>query len=501
MKPDYEIGIVGAGFAGITAALRLKKAGKKSFVIFERASEVGGTWRDNIYPGCACDIPSPLYSFSAFPNPDWDNLYSPQPEVLNYIKTVVAKNDLYRHVQLNANIIEARFIKDSVCWQVKDASGNITTVSILLLALGPLNRPKIPTIEGLDNYKGRYFHTSEWDTNYSLKDKKVAVIGTGASAIQVIPNIVSEVQQLTVFQRTPPWVMDRLDQHISESGKKRYRRFPFLQRGKRELFYWINELFGLGFLGNKTINKIMTWIALWKLRKEVKDAKLRKKLTPNYAIGCKRILKSDDYYATFNNTHVSLETVGIKQFTRDGLLTEDGREHEFDVMIFATGFEVADLNIYTKVFGLDGKNLIDHWKLNSAEAYMGTTVSGCPNMAFLLGPNTGLGHNSIIHMLESQMNYIMQYIEYIEKAGDKTYLDLKPHTLHIYNKKIQEKLKNTVWHSGCKSWYINSKGTNTTLYPGLTTTFRKMTKKFEPGVYNEIKVSATNTIADSIIIK
>jgi cation diffusion facilitator CzcD-associated flavoprotein CzcO len=487
MKPEYEVGIVGAGFAGLVAALRLKKAGKESFVIFERASEIGGTWRDNIYPGCACDIAVHLYSFAEVPNANWSKLYAGQPEILDYLKNVSASCDLQSHIRLQADIVEARFLEEERCWIVIDTMGRETTVSVLLLGLGPLNRPFIPTFEGLDNFHGTHFHTSKWDKNFDPTGKRVAVIGTGASAIQVVPNLAPLVKHLTVMQRTPAWVTHRFDKQISETNKKVNQQFPTAQRFKRELFYWVNELFGLGFIGNKTVNKVMAWSARRKLNNEVKDAAIRKMLTPGYTIGCKRILKSDDYYPAFNRENVSLVTDPIGRFTQSGLLTSDGKEHPLDAVIFATGFVAADLDLYIKVIGLKDRNLIDEWKKTDAQAYLGTTVSGYPQLALLLGPNTGLGHNSILHMIESQMNYIMQYIDQIEKSGSGVYLDLKASVQHTYNERIQAQLKKTVWASGCRSWYTNSNGKNTTLYPGLTFTFRNETKKFDPLCYQKVR--------------
>ncbi|WP_247234429.1 NAD(P)/FAD-dependent oxidoreductase [Telluribacter sp. SYSU D00476] len=487
MDQEYQVGIVGAGFAGLVAALRLRKAGRDSFVIFERASEVGGTWRDNRYPGCACDIPSPLYSFSTEPNPEWSQLYSGQPEIFEYLKGVVSKNSLKGHIRYNTEIVDARFAKEEGYWVVKDQKGLATNVRVLLLAVGPLNRPHIPRFAGLDDYKGTWFHSSEWKTHYDLTGKRVAVIGTGASAIQIVPAIAPSVGQLTVFQRTPAWITSRFDRPMGPKSKALFRRFPLMQRMQREFFYWLNELFGLGFVGNKSINRLMTWAALRKLSKEVKDPDTRRRLTPSYTIGCKRILKSDDYYQTFNLPHVSLVTEEITCFTDGGILTRDGQEHVLDAVIFGTGFVAADIEMETRITGLTDQNLIDLWRRTGAEAYLGTTVAGYPNLAFVLGPNTGLGHNSVVHMMESQMNYIMQYIEYLEASGPGSYLDIRPQAQQAYNQEIQERLKGTVWSSGCKSWYLNTKGKNTTLYPGLTVRFRKETRRFNPEVYELVK--------------
>lgn len=483
MKTDFRIGIVGAGFAGLVAALRLKKHGEHSFVIFERASDIGGTWRDNVYPGCACDVASPLYSFADEPNPNWNRQYASQPEILAYMKEVVANNSLHEHIRLNADVVEARFLEKEGCWQVTDRQGRTCTVKVLLLGMGPLNRPHMPQYPGLETYRGRYFHSAEWDSQYDFQGKRIAVIGTGASAIQIVPSLAPEVAQLTVLQRTPAWVYHRFEKKVSPIGKWLYRRFPLLLKLKREAIYWLNELTGLGLIGYTRINKLMRWAALRKLRSEVTDPAIRKKLTPNYTLGCKRILLSNSYYPAFNRPNVQLVTEPIERFTVQGIQTADGQEHRLDAVIFATGFVAADIELYTRILGLGGRNLVEEWRKKGAEAYLGTTVAGFPNLAFLLGPNTGLGHNSVIHMMESQMHYLMQYLEYLGSFGNGSYLDVDEGVQQAYNITLQEQLKGTVWASGCKSWYMDKRGKNTTLYPGLTRTFRKETRQFNPHSY------------------
>lgn len=491
MKTDFQLGIIGAGFAGLIAALRLKKSGKNSFVVFERADEVGGTWRENIYPGCACDIASPLYSIAGEPNPEWNRLYSGQPEIFDYLKRIVAKHTLGEHIRFNFDVVEAVFMEEGGYWRVTDRQGDSVHVKILIVGMGPLNRPNIPRFPGLEEYKGTYFHSARWDSTFDPKGKKVAVIGTGASAIQIIPAIAPAVAQLTVLQRTPPWVSHRFDKEVSNFSKALFRRFPFSQKLQREFFYWLNEFFGLGFIGNKRMNRLMGWISSRKLKNEVKDPAIREKLRPGYTIGCKRILRSDDFYPTFNRENVRLLTENIELFTARGIRTSDGEEHLLDAVIFATGFVAADINVYTRVLGRNGRSLIQEWEETGAEAYLGTTVSGYPNLAFILGPNTGLGHNSVVHMMESQMNYIMQYIEYLEESGEGSFLEVKEQVQQAYNSELQAQFTGTVWTSGCQSWYTNAKGRNTTLYPRLTRHFRKKTKVFKPDDYQLIQQRAS----------
>jgi cation diffusion facilitator CzcD-associated flavoprotein CzcO len=482
MKHDYQIGIVGAGFAGLVAALRLKKSGRHSFVIFERAGEIGGTWRDNVYPGCACDVASPLYSFAQALNPDWNNLFSSQPEILAYMKEVVKENGLQEHIRFHTDVVEASFQKGSGGWILTVRAGNQVTVSVLILGTGPLNRPYLPEFPDLAAYQGKVFHSSQWDTSYDLQGKRVGVIGTGASAIQIIPSIAPLVSHLTVFQRTPAWVAPRKDRKITEAEKQRFRRFPFLLKWQRESIYWLNELVGLGFIGNNSINNIMRRVALRRLARQVKNPETRRRLTPNYKIGCKRILTSNNYYPVFNRQNVTLVTEPIEQFTAEGVVA-GSKQHQLDAVVFATGFVAADIDLYLKVIGLEGRNLIDKWKETGAEAYLGTTVTGYPNLCFLLGPNTGLGSNSVVHMMESQMAYIMQYIACLEKAGNGASLDVQPGVQKSYNEDLQQQFQGTVWSSGCKSWYLNAAGKNTTLYPRLSATFRKQTKHFSVAAY------------------
>jgi cation diffusion facilitator CzcD-associated flavoprotein CzcO len=487
MKADYQVGIIGAGFGGLVAALELKKADKTDFIIFERASEIGGTWRDNTYPGCACDVPSHLYSLTAAPNPEWSLKFSTQPEIFNYLKNVVAKNDLAKHIRLNTDIVEIQFIETGGFWQVTDRTGSQTTVKALISATGPLNRPVIPKFQGLDEFKGEKFHSSEWDKTCIIKGKRVAIIGTGASSIQIVPAIAPDAAQLYVFQRTPAWIAPRMNRKISGFEKKLYKNAPFMQKGVRELLYWINEFLGKAFIGHKNIHKLSEFVALQKLKQEVIDPEIRQKLTPPYKLGCKRVLLSDDYYPAFNRQNVSLLTDSIEKITSDSIITKNGQTHPVDIIIFATGFEAAEVGIYTKIMDKNGQNLIDYWAKTGVEAHKGTTVSGYPNLLFMLGPNTGLGHNSVIHMMESQMVYMLQYLELLEHSGEKAYLDVKPNVQKAHNEWLQSQFAGTVWDSGCQSWYRSKNGRITTLYPRLTVQFRKEMQKIKAEDYHIVK--------------
>ena len=480
---NVEIAIIGAGFAGLGAAIRLKQSGRDSFVIFERAGEVGGTWRDNVYPGCACDVPSHLYSFSFAPNPNWSRKFSPQPEILAYLKNVVQQFDLRPQIRYNTEIVRTEFSEETGRWTLTDRAGNVTTARVVIGAIGPLNRPSVPKLPGMDSFGGQVFHSSEWDTSASLAGKRVAVVGTGASAIQIIPAIARTVDHLTVFQRTAPYVMPRRDAALSAGVRGLFTKIPVLRQAYRTGIYWMNELGGLSFLGNKTFRKIALFIARKHREAALKDPILRQKATPNYELGCKRVLVSDDYYPALARPNVNLITDAIDRVTPTGIMDTAGREHPVDVLIFSTGFVAADIICDLHITGRNGRVLLDEWAETGPEAHYGTTVSGYPNMLFLVGPNTGLGHNSIVHIIESQMNYVLSYLDLLDGAGANAFLDVKPAVQRAYNHNIQERMKTTVWASGCQSWYMNAEGKNTTLWPDLTVTYRNVTRQVNAAEY------------------
>jgi len=488
-KADFQVAIIGTGFAGLAAAFRLLQKDRKSFVVFERASEVGGTWRDNIYPGCGCDVPSHLYSFSFELNPKWSQMYSKQPEILEYLNDCVDKHQLRKYIRFNTDIIQCEFDEEVGFWRLTDKAGNETTARIVISAIGPLNRPSIPKLKGLENFKGKYFHSSEWDYSQSLKGKKVAVIGTGASSIQFVPEIAPEVAQLSVFQRTPPWIVPKEDRSITKFEQNLFQKLPIFQKVHRGLIYWLNEFKGLAFIGNETIQKFAEKVALKHLQDSISDPQLREVFTPSYKIGCKRVLISNDYYPTFLRDNVDLVTEGIQEIGADYILDQSGKKHEVDTIIFGTGFVASEFIGVLNFSGLNQRSLIDEWSETEPKAYYGITTEGFPNLLFLVGPNTGLGHNSIVHMIESQLNYVLDYLKILDQGGEDAYLDVQAEVQENFNSTIQNRLTETVWASGCKSWYQNSEGKNTTLWPGLTVEYRQKTRKINPCDYRLIKVS------------
>jgi cation diffusion facilitator CzcD-associated flavoprotein CzcO len=482
MQPDFEVGIIGAGFGGLIAAIELQRAGKQSFVIFERASEVGGVWRENIYPGCACDVPSHLYSIEAEPNPDWTTSYAKQPEILQYLVDVASRRGVRPHIRFGFSVAQVEYLEDSGCWRVHGGDGTQCVVRSLILATGPQSRPYTPRFPGIDTFSGISFHSARWDYSVDLTGKRVAVIGTGASAIQIVPNIAGKVAKLDVYQRTPPWILPRDDRQLSDFEHWMFRTFPFTQSMARSFFYWLLEFIGLGFLGNAMISRILTKIALSKLKAEVHNPQVRDKLTPRYELGCKRVLVADDFYPAFNRPNVELITDAVASIEPTGVRTADGILREADVIVYATGFNVADTDGFLHVVGAQGRVLKEVWDKNAPEAFLGISVTGFPNLILLLGPNSGLGHSSALHVMESQMRYVVQYLAELERGGNVS-LDVKSDVQTRFNADLQARLKHTVWASGCRSWYLNRDGRNSTLYPGLTAAYRKATARFDRGNY------------------
>jgi cation diffusion facilitator CzcD-associated flavoprotein CzcO len=466
---DLDVAILGAGFSGLGMAIQLKRAGYKSFRIFEKASELGGTWRDNIYPGCACDVPSHLYSFSFDQNPDWSRSYSPQAEIWDYMKDVAARHGLLPYMRFNAPVSAIEYDDIAQVWHLSLPDGERVSARAVVSGVGALHLPATPEIQGLSNFKGAKFHSAQWDTSCDFAGKRVAVIGTGASAIQIVPALQPEVKELFLFQRTPAWILPRNDRTYSHATKWLFHTFPALQRAYRDLIYWIMESRALGFLVNQKIMKQAEKLALKYMEETLPDPQLRKAMTPNYTIGCKRILISDDFYQAVAKENVELVTQPVADVTADGIRTKDGKERKLDAIVFATGFRATDWLSHLRVVGKGGRVLSEDWT-NGAEAYYGITVSGYPNFFILLGPNTGLGHNSIIFMIEAQVRYTMDCLNWLlrEGAGE---VEVKEDVQRAFNEKLKADLARTVWQSGCKSWYLNENGTNSTIWPGFTVSY------------------------------
>ena len=481
--PDFEVAIIGAGFGGLGMGIRLKRAGQDDFVIFERAAELGGTWRDNVYPGCACDVPSLVYSFSFDQNPNWSRKYASQPEILAYLKQCAERFDVGSHIRFNAEVTYLAFDEAAGYWHVSTRDGDSVTAGVVVLAMGPLNRPNIPALPGADTFAGEAFHSSQWDPDFRPEGKRIAVMGTGASAIQIVPALAGKAAQLYVLQRTPPWILPRDDRPRAELVRRLFRRVPAVQSLARILQYWMMEIRVLSFLGNEFMNRAGTNLARKHLEQSVANPELRQALTPDYKLGCKRVLSSDDYYPALQQSDVELVTAGVDWIEADAIVSTDGQVRPVDAIIFATGFVASEFLLDMKICGRNGRELLAEWQETGPEAYLGLSVSGYPNLFFVLGPNTGLGHNSVLHMMESQYNYILDYLRLLEQEG-VAYLDVKPEAQAQFNDDLQARLATTVWQAGgCKSWYQTAAGKNTTLWPGSTAGYRLRTRGVDAAAY------------------
>ena len=461
----FRVAILGAGAGGLAMAIRLQKAGIP-FTIYEKAASVGGTWRDNTYPGSGCDVPSMLYSYSFEPKPDWSRKFAPQPEIVDYFEGVARKYNLLPHIRFNTEIAEAHFNEAEGRWRIRSASGEEFTANAVVSGVGQLNRPAFPKIEGLETFRGAAFHSARWDHAVDLAGKRVAVVGNGASAIQFVPEIAPKVDHLTIFQRTPNWCVPKPDRPFREWEKKLYRAVPALVRLQRWWTYLMLERNYLAFVQGSFFGKLFEKAALKELETYIKDPELRRKLTPDYPAGCKRILLTNDWYPALARDNVHVETNRIARVTENAVVTEDGTSHAADVIIYATGFESTDFLSPMKITGRGNADLNAVWA-RGAEAHRGVAVAGFPNLFILYGPNTNLGHNSIIFMLECQVNYIGQCIETIDRERLR-YLDVKPAAMERFNRDLQQDMQKTVWAAGCSSWYKTADGRVTNNWSSFT---------------------------------
>jgi cation diffusion facilitator CzcD-associated flavoprotein CzcO len=482
--------IIGTGFSGICMAIKLKQAGIGSIKILEQRDTIGGTWRDNTYPGAECDVQSHLYSFSFEPNPNWKKMFGEQSEILAYMNFCVDKYDLRHLIEFNTSVKGIYFQEESGIWEVHTESGQIFLAHTVVSGNGGLSRPSLPDIKGLDSFKGKIFHSAKWDHSYDLNGKEVAVIGTGASAIQIVPAIAPIVKKLNLFQRTPPWIISKSDREISDQERLLYSILPITQQLYREYIYWILEIRILGLVLNPDLMKAFEQAAREYLKKSIKNPILQEKLTPNYLFGCKRILLSNNYYPALERKNVELITSGIEEVREKSILTKEGKEIFVDTIIAATGFHGAKTGAPFEIIGIKNQSLNETWKLNGAKAYLGITVSGFPNLFLMTGPNSGLAHSSMIYIIESQAQYITQCIKSI-KSNNLKYIEVKQEVQDTYNSELQMRLQKSVWADSCNSWYVDKSGRNTSLWPGFTLEFKTRTFAFNPTEYN--LVSQNNT--------
>ncbi|HHL52267.1 MAG TPA: NAD(P)/FAD-dependent oxidoreductase [Flammeovirgaceae bacterium] len=474
---SHEVIIIGSGFGGIATAIRLQEAGIHDYIILERAPEPGGTWWQNTYPGAAVDVQSPLYCLKHEPY-DWSRMFALQPEILAYTNHLLDKHRLRSKIACHQEVTAATYDDQNRCWQVTTASDRLFTAPVLINASGILSQPAIPDIPGREQFQGESFHTSQWNHDFDYKGKRVAVIGTGASAVQVVPAIAPQVAQLYVLQRTPHWLLPRPDRIIPKWERQLYKKVPLVQRLVREWLYWKLEARMIAFKGNQTALRFFRNKALRYIKKQVKDPALRQKLTPDFMLGCKRVLLSNDYYPALQRENVRLVTGGIERITPTGIQTKQGEQLDVDLIVWATGFHAAEDNIPYPVRGRQGLLLQDYWH-DGAHAYIGTAIPHFPNFFILAGPNTGIGHTSALHIIESQLNYVMDTLLKMRQHGWQS-VEVKEDIEKTYNKWVQEKMQKTVWQTGgCHSWYQTADGKNTTLYPTYSFLFRKATARMK----------------------
>lgn len=468
---DLEVAIVGSGFAGIAMGVRLREAGIEDFAILEKEGRVGGTWRDNTYPGLECDVPAMFYSLSFELKTDWSRKFPPQPEILDYLEHCADKYGLVPHIRFNTEVAEARFDERSGRWRIRTADGDTLSARVLVSGTGQLNRPAIPAIPGVDDFRGKSFHSARWDHDYDLSGKRVAVVGNAASAVQFIPRIAPEVEHLTVFQRSAQWLIRQNDRRYSDLEKRLFTRFPFLVRIQRAWLWLKHELRWPVFArGGSRLGRLFEWLALKDMRKRVPDPDLQARLTPDYPVGCKRVLLSDHYYEALQRDNVELVDSAIRRVTPTGVVSADGREREVDVIIYATGFKSTEFLTPMTVYGKGGRSLNrDAWA-EGAEAYLGVAVPGFPNFFMLYGPNTNLGHNSIIFMIERQVEYVLQCLRALRERNLK-YLGLREDAMRRWQDECQASLGKTVWATGCHSWYKTADGKITNNWPYSTLTY------------------------------
>lgn len=467
-----SVTIVGAGFGGIALALRLRRAGFRDVTIIERADDVGGVWRANTYPGAACDVPSPLYSLSTEPNPDWPRRYAAQPDILNYVRRVVDSRGLRDSIRFGVEVVAADFDESARRWTVTTDGGETVTTDVLVTAVGQLSRPSVPAIEGRETFGGPMFHSAEWRHDVDLAGKRVAVIGTGASAIQFVPAIAPEVAHLSVFQRSAAWVVSKPDREFGPRRRRLHRAVPATLGAERLATWTYFELITFA-LTMRRLGAFTRFLSRRHLRRQVADPVLRAALTPDYEPWCKRLLFSDDYYPALARDNVSLVRDRIERIEPDGIRTADGALHPADVVVFGTGFAATEFLAPMTIRGRGGRKLEDEWS-GGARAYLGISTAGFPNLFMMYGPNTNLGSGSIVYMLESQARHITGLVSWLAENPASS-VEVDPTVEDAFHTRTQEKLRRSVW-SRCSSWYRTSSGEITTNWPGTVTAYRNRTR-------------------------
>ena len=480
-----RVGIVGAGFGGIGMAIRLKQAGFYDFTVFERGDSVGGVWRANTYPGAACDVPSHLYSFSFAPGHRWTRRYAPQPEILDYLNEISDDFGLRPHLQLNTGVERASFDPEAGEWTVETDGGTQHTFDALVTACGQLTNPAVPTVEGLESFEGHVFHSAEWDHEHDLRGRTVAVIGTGASAIQFVPVIAEQVAQLDIYQRSAPWILPKADRGYPAWERELMRRVPTRVAISRVGMFGFFEVATYGFTGTDWLMNPFAKVATRYREKAVPDPELLAKVTPDYEMGCKRVLFTSDWYPTLARDNVELVNGGVERITAGGVVGADGVERPADTIIWGTGFQSHDFVAPMEIHGLDGAELNEVWR-ERPEAYLGTAVAGFPNLFVLYGPNTNHGSGSVPYTLECQYNYAIDGVRRL-RAGAR-YLQVKPEAQKRWREEIARRSASTRWiKGGCTNWYVNGEGINTNNWVGPWLEFRRRTAEIDPADFDLVR--------------
>ncbi len=480
----HDTVIIGAGFSGIGTAIKLAESGVDDFVIVERGDRVGGTWRDNTYPGAACDIPSLLYSYSFAKNPDWSRAYSPAHEICEHIEAMVDDHDLRRRIQFGVEVNGLSFDEAAGVWTVETGARTQLTARTVVLASGPLTDHKFPDIRGLDSYQGHKIHSARWDHEYDFAGKRVAVIGTGASAVQIVPELVKAAEFVKVFQRTPGWVLPRMDIATPDAAKTFFKHVPAAQELARQLLFWGHEVTATALVWDTPLSGLVSRLGKAHLRHQVKDPWLRRQLTPDFTPGCKRMLVSSDYYPALQQDNCKLIDWPIATISPVGIRTSDGIEHHLDAIVFATGYDVHLSGPPFPVTGLGGRVLADEWA-GGAQAYKSIQAHGYPNLFIMTGPNSGPGHNSLLVYSEGQIDYAVRHIGTILRENLR-YLDVREDVQRRHNEALQRRLRRTTWMSGCTSWYLTADGFNASMYPGFATQYLRQMREFRFGDYTAV---------------
>lgn len=479
--PHVRVAIIGAGFAGLAMAIQLKRHGVEDFLVLERGEDVGGAWRDNTYPGCACDVPSALYSFSFAANPDWTSSFSPQHEIHHYLRSCVRRFGLLGHLRLREDVLEASWDESSEHWSIGTSGGRLTA-TVLVSATGQLSEPALPRLPGLERFAGTAMHTSRWDHSLDLTGARVAVLGTGASAVQLVPAIADRVAVLHVFQRSAAWVLPQHNRVRGPLEQRALRAVPWLHRAVRTTLHWGRECSLIGF-SHPRIMRAVSLLARLHLRRQVPEPALRTALTPSYTMGCKRVLRSSTFYPTLSREHVELVTEQIREVREHSVITADGTERVVDVLVFGTGFRATEMPMAHRIRGRHGRWLASDWRHGGARAYLGTTVAGFPNLFLLTGPNSALAHNSVLMGIENQVGYVLDALR-VMRSHRLAAVEVQPHAQQAFVREVQARMAGTVWvRGGCHSWFLDSTGCNTTVWPWFTSRLRRLTRRFDTENY------------------